>query len=321
MALSSCTEALRMALRVCNAGQRTEVITSPMTYAATVNAILSMDATPVFVDVTPTGHIDPDQIESVITDRTKAIMPVHYTGASADMDPILSLAERYNLQVIEDAAHAFDGYYVKSHGDKGITNRKIGTIGPFTCFSFYATKNITCGEGGMIVCRNKDLAERIKTLSMQGLSSGAWRRYGSGPIHHYEVTYAGSKGNLSDIHAAIGLTQLKRWPEMKKRRDDIWSIYEEAFGLKEIGHSQHLFTIRHPKRDQLREFLYQKKIGTSIHFRALHLEPAYASLRYQRGQFPRAERIGEETLSLPISSTMTPEDADHVVEAIKEFGI
>lgn len=322
VALSSCTDALRLAMIVSNVGTGKEVITTPLTYAATVNAILSVDATPVFVDVTPSGQIDVDQIEQKITNKTRAIIPVHYTGASANTKAILEIAHRYQLKVIEDAAHSFDGWHVDPmvNGQPGHRQR-VGTLGDFVCFSFYATKNITSAEGGMVICRNKELAERIKSLSMQGLSAGAYRRYGSGPIQHYEVSYAGHKANMSDVHAAIGLTQLKRWPEMKAKRDVVWNIYEDAFGLKEPGHSKHLFTIRHPQRDQLRQFLYEKGIGTGIHFKALHLEPAYASMRILPGTFPRAERIGQETISLPVTPTMTQEDASRVVTALKEFGV
>lgn len=320
VALASCTDALRLSLMVASVGCGSEVITTPLTFAATANAIMSVDAKPVFVDVTPSGHMDPYQIEHKITNRTKAIIPVHYTGAACDMKEISEIATRHNLVVIEDAAHAFDGWYVGPmvDGKPGIRQR-IGSISPFTCFSFYVTKNITCVEGGMVICRNKDLAERIKTVSMQGLSAGAWRRYGSGPVIDYEVTYAGQKANLSDLHAAVGLAQLRRWPEMKERRESIWRIYEDAFGLKEPGHAKHLFTIKHARRDALRVHLHEKGIGSGIHFKALHLEPGYAFMRHKVGDFPRAEKIGDSTVSLPLSSTMTENDAKRVVEAVKEF--
>lgn len=320
VAVASCTAALRLSMMVSNVGCGNEVITTPLTYAATVNSILSVDAKPVFVDVTSNGQIDVDQIESKITDKTKAIIPVHYTGCAADTKRILEIARRYRLAVIEDSAHGFDGWHVEPMvGSQPGHRQRIGTMGDFSCFSFYSTKNITCGEGGMVICRNRELAERIKMLTMQGLSSGAWRRYGKDPIRPYEVVYAGQKANLSDIHASIGLTQLRRWPEMKAKRNVVWDIYEDAFGLKEPGHSKHLFTIRNPRRDQLRQHLYEKGIGTGIHFKALHLEPAYASMRHNLGDFPKAERIGMETVSLPVTPNMTAEDANRVVSAIKEF--
>lgn len=321
VALSSCTDALRLSMIVSSVGKgKPEVITTPLTFAATVNAIISVGGTPVLCDVTSSGHMDPAAMQRAITPMTRAIMPIHYTGQACDMDRIMSIAERYDLKVIEDAAHAFDGWHVGPMSvDKPGLRRRIGTIGDFTCFSFYANKNITCAEGGMVMCRSKELAERIKTVSMQGLSSGAWRRYHPGPIQRYEVTYAGQKANLSDVHAAIGLTQLRRWPDMKAKREAVWNVYEAAFGLKSPGHAKHLFTIRHPKRDNLRQFLQEKDIGTGIHFKPLHLEPAYAYLKYKKGDFPMAERIGNETISLPVSNVMIVDEANRVVSAIKEF--
>lgn len=311
VAVSSCTDALILALTVSCYGD-SEVITTPLTFAATVNAILAAGAKPVFVDVRPDGQMDETQIEAVITNRTRAIIPVHYTGAPCNMNVIRDIAQHRGLKVIEDAAHGFGGTY---------QGQPLGTLGDFGCFSFYATKNITCGEGGMVVCKSSDMAEKIRILSMQGLSAGAHRRYTSDPIRSYEVTYAGRKSNLSDIHAAIGLTQLRRWShDLKPKREAIWRVYEQAFGKKEEGHSQHLFTLRHPKRDELRKHLHSKDIGTGVHFKPLHLEPGYTSLRYQKGSFPKAEKVGGITLSLPVSTTMTVQDAERVVNAVKEFG-
>lgn len=327
VAVSSCTDGLILSLMVACVGDGAEVITSPLTFAATVNAILAVGAKPVFCDVDHHGQIDVENLEKHITDKTKAVIPVHYTGASCDMDQLRDIAFRHGIKVIEDAAHGFGGYYVRregtieAHGKQYLTNIPLGTMGDFGCFSFYATKNITCGEGGMVLCKSSDMAEKIRILSMQGLSANAYRRYGTGPIQSYEVTYAGRKSNLSDIHAAIGLTQLRRWKtELKEKRESIWRVYEQAFGKKEEGHSQHLFTVRHPKRDGLRQFLHSKGIGTGIHFRPLHLEPAYASLRYEKGSFPKSEKIGEITLSLPVSTTMSVTDAERVVNAVKEYG-
>jgi dTDP-4-amino-4,6-dideoxygalactose transaminase len=321
VALASCTHGLMLALIVSNVGDGKEVICPSMTYCATVNAILAVGAKPVFVEVLPSGHIDPEQIEMAITDRTRAIIPVHYTGAACNMKRIMEIAQKRGLTVIEDAAHAFDGWYVEPMvGDQPGLRRQIGTIGDFTSFSFYATKNITCGEGGLLMCKRPDLAERVRVLSMQGLSAGSYRRYSADPIMAYEVSLTGHKANLSDIHAALGLAQLKRWPEMKARREAVWKVYEDAFGLREPGHAKHLFTIRHKQRDALRRFLHGRGIGTGVHFRALHLEPAYKPLGYSIGQFPMAERIGNETVSLPVSNCMTEEDALRVVAAVKEFG-
>lgn len=312
VAVSSCTDALIISLMACGVGHGDEVITTPLTFAATVNAILAVGAKPVFIDVDDMGQINPDLISKSVTPNTKAIIPVHYTGDSPDMDRLLDVAHIHGLRVIEDAAHGFGGSF---HG------KALGTLGDFGCFSFYPTKNITAGEGGMIVARSREMADIARTIAMNGLSANAHKRYGSGPVRNYEVSRPGRKANLSDIHAAIGLTQLRRWSiDLRRNRAAIWTVYEEAFGVKSKEHARHLFTIHHKNRDGLREFLHSKGIGTGIHFKPLHLEPAFASLGYAPGSFPIAEKIGSTTLSLPVSSTMSVEDADRVVSAVNQYG-
>ena len=311
VAVSSCTDGLILSLVAAKVRPGDEVITTPLTFAATVNAILAVGAVPVFVDVTESGHIDPEQIEEVITDRTAAILPVHYTGSACDMGAILDVAKWDNLPIIEDAAHAFGGTYPKE-------KTRIGNLGDFACFSFYPTKNITCGEGGMVVVHDEAHAHSLRTMSRQGLSAGAHARYSSGPILPYHVAVPGRKANMSDLHAAVGLAQIRRWDEIKERRGIVWEIYETAFGKKEEGHSQHLFTISSGLRDRLRDSLNRAGIGTGIHFRPLHLEPAYSFLRYREGDFPVAEGIGRKTLSLPVSPTMTADDARRVVSAVHD---
>jgi len=311
VAVSSCSEALVASLTVACIGSGHEVIIPAMTFPAVINAVLQVGAKPVLVDVTASGHIDPNLVQYAITEKTRAIIAVHHAGAPCDMDEINRLAKRQNLIVIEDAAHAFGGSY------KG---QKIGTISHFTCFSFYPTKNITCGEGGMVICRYPDHATRIKTLILQGLTMGAWKRYGRDTVCNYQVEFPGHKGNMSDIHAAIGLAQLRRWPELREKRAKVWKVYEKSFDDKKgDGHSQHIFEIRSPRRDKLRQALYERKIGTGIHFKPLHLEPAYKFLRYGEGDFPKAERIGATTISLPVSSTMTVADAERVVLEVMNF--
>lgn len=318
VAVSSCTMALMLSMIVSNIGEGKEVITSPLTFAATVNAILAVGAKPVFVDVDPHGNLDPEKIRFAITDKTRGIIPIHYTGAPCDMGRILANARQFDLKVIEDTAHGWGGSYVElSNGDKPAFPRPLGTLGDFGCFSFYATKNVTGGEGGMIVTRRGDLAERIRILANQGQSAGAWGRYTSGPILPHEVVHAGHKGNLPDILSSLVLTQLKRWPELRAKRAAIWKIYEDNFGVKEMGHSQHLFTTRVKNRDQFRQKMWELGIGTGVHYRPLHMEPAYKYLGYKQGDFPQAEKIGEQTVSLPVSATMTPDDAQRVVDAVK----
>lgn len=312
VAVSSCTDGLILSLIAAGVSHGDHVITTPLTFAATANAIKAVGAIPVFVDTTPQGQIDPENIRGAITPLTRAIIPVHYTGAACDMVKIMSIARANNIPVIEDAAHGFGGFHVKQ-------KKKIGTFGDYAVFSFYPTKNITSGEGGMVVCRNSPSATLIRTLSMQGLSTGAHRRYSQTGVKSYRVLAPGRKSNMSDIHAAIGITQLRRWPELRLTRFTVWKMYEDAFGKKEDGHSQHLFTIREPRRQEFRQFLYDEGIGTGIHFNPLHFEPGFASLGYEVGDFPNAEEIGLSTVSLPVSSTMTAEDAQRVIDAVHRF--
>lgn len=308
VATNSCTMALVLALRAAGVDRGDEVITTPMSFAATVNAILMLGARPVFIDVTSSGCLNSFEIFDAITDSTAAIIPVHYTGAPCDMAEIMEIADTARLTVIEDAAHGFGGEY---------RGRKLGSLGHFGCLSFHAVKNITCGDGGMVFTQRGDQAEKIRILSRQGQSSGAWNRFTSSPVMPYEVLYSGYKASMPDLLAALGLAQLARWDEISKKRSAIFTTYERAFGVKEPGHSQHLFTLRVKNRDQVRQKLHKQGIGTGIHYTPLHLEPAYEFLGYQKGDFPNAEKIGEETISLPVSATMSVEDAERVVAAVK----
>lgn len=323
IAVSSATMGLMLSMAVVNIGDGTEIITSPLTFPATINAILAMRVKPVLVDVDEHGNLDANKIKPILMNREhriRGLMPIHYGGASADMRELMHLANIHDLKMIEDAAHAFGAEFVgPSDGDKPGSRQKIGTIGDLTVFSFYPTKNITSGEGGMVMSKHADLAERIRTLSNQGLSSGAWGRYGKGPIRNYEVVHPGYKGNMTDIHAAIGLTQLRRWPEMLEKRTKIWNIYEDAFGWREPGHSKSLFMIRVKERDAFRQRMYEAGIGTGIHYNPIHLEPGFRSLGYKLGDFPNAERIGLSTVSLPVSSTMSTDDAHRVVKEAKKW--
>lgn len=314
VSVSSCTDALLIALKALMIGEGAEVITSPLTFTATTNAILLAGAKPVFIDVEPNGNLDPEKIRFQVHNATKAIMPVHLYGACCDMARIQSAAKSFELKVIDDCAHAFGGFYTGPGYQK-----PIGTLADVSCFSFYANKNITSGDGGMIVTSRGDLAERMRTISMQGLNRGSWNRYGSGPAQEYEVLHEGVKGSMSDVHAAIGLTQLNRWPELKAARGKVWAIYEQAFGPKEQGHSQHIYTIRVKNREIFRSKLWEEGIGTGIHYKPLHLEPGFKWLGYKEGDLPIAEKIGRETVSLPVSATMTEDDALRVVETVGRY--
>lgn len=292
VAVSSCTMGLQLALKVFNLPYRGRVITSPLTFAATVNAIIANECLPVFEDVDHNGCLDSDGNDCV------AMIPVHYSGSVCDFSHV-----KKGVKVIEDCAHAF-GSLLKREGDIQV-------------FSFYANKNITSGEGGMVLTKDKKLADEIRILSAQGLSRGAWNRYGSEMPRHYSVEQVGLKGNMPDILAAVGLTQLRRWPEMREKREIIFKVYEDAFGVMPIGHSTHFYPLRIVNRDQIRAKLHEQGIGAGIHYKPLHLEPAYKFLGYKKGDFPNAEKWGEEELSLPVSPKMDKSDAERVVEIIK----
>lgn len=322
VAVSSCTMGLMLSMAVACIGDNSETLTTPLTFPATINAILAMRSKPVFVDVDIHGNMDANKLRPIFTRESKlrGIMPIHYGGAACDMREILHMANYYGLKVIEDAAHAFGGEYVEpAEGTKPGLRHKIGTLGDFTVFSFYPTKNITAGEGGMVMTKHADLAERIRTLSMNGLSSNAWGRYGANAPRKYELMFTGYKGNLSDIHAAIGLTQLRRWPELLEKRSKIWNIYEDAFGWREPGHSKSLFMIRVKERDAFRQHMHDAGIGTGIHYNPVHLEPGYRFLGHKPGDFPMAEKIGATTVSLPINTMMEEEDAHRVVDEAKKW--
>jgi len=323
VAVSSATMGLMLSMAASCIGDTLEIVTTPLTFPATINALLAMRVKPIFVDVDEHGNMDANKVKPILKNqehRIRGLMPIHYGGASADMRELMHLCQMYDLKMIEDAAHAFGADFVgPSEGDKPGSRQKIGTIGDFTVFSFYPTKNITAGEGGMVMTKQADMAERIRTLSLQGLSSDAWKRYGTGPIKNYEVLHPGYKGNMSDIHAAIGLTQLRRWPEMLEKRTKVWNIYEDAFGWREPGHSKSLFMIRVKERDAFRQRMQEAGIGTGIHYNPVHLEPGFRFMGKKLGDFPNAERIGLSTVSLPVSSTMSEEDAQRVVKEAKKW--
>lgn len=314
VAASSCTDALLMALKVLSVGDGTEVITTPLTFAATANAILLAGAKPVFADVDPSGNLDPENIRFKITNKSRAVIPVHLYGACCDMARIDAAAKAFDLKIIDDCAHAFGGFYVGQNYEK-----PIGTLADISCFSFYPNKNITSGEGGMVVTKRADWAEKVRQLSFQGLNTASWARYSSDAPREYEVLHEGIKGNMSDIHAAIGLAQLSRWSELRERRNVVWGVYEKVFGPKERGHAHNIFTIRAKNRDEFRRKMHAEGIGTAIHYRPLHLEPGFKFLGYKEGDLPIAEKIGRETVSLPVSATMTEEDAIYVAETAARY--
>jgi perosamine synthetase len=328
VAVNSGTAALHLALDAIGIKEGDDVIVPTMTFAATAEVVLYFKANPVLVDCEPdTLNLDAKQIEIAITPRTKAIIPVHFGGQPCDMTPILDLAKRYNLKVIEDAAHALPASYLGS---------RIGTVGDITCFSFYATKTITTGEGGMATTQNSDWAERMRMMSLHGISHDAWKRYTKEGSWYYEILYPGFKYNLTDIAAAIGIEQLKKCDEFWKARQRIAMNYAKAFAdLKEIQvpmcrndvqHAWHLFVIQlnlerlQINRNQFIEALREKEIGTSVHFIPLHHHPYYRDkFGYKPENFPNASATFERIVSLPIYPKMTEGNVRDVIVAVRRL--
>ena len=327
IAVNSCTAALHLALEAVGIKEGDEVIVPTMTFTATAEVVLYFQARPVLVDCRPdTFNIDPDRIEQVITAKTKAIIPVHFGGQPCDMEPIRQIARTRGLAVIEDAAHALPASY---HG------KKVGTIGDITCFSFYATKTITTGEGGMATTDNPEWADRMRMMSLHGISHDAWKRYTKEGSWYYEVLSPGFKYNLTDIAAAIGIEQLKKCDAFGAARNRIATAYKEGLSdLHEIQtpicepdvqHAWHLYVIQlDPERlkinrDLFIEALRAQGIGTSVHFIPLHLHPYYRDkFGYAPDDFPKATEIYQRIISLPIYPKMTEANIAYVIEAVRE---
>lgn len=328
IALSSCTAALHLALVAAGIGKGDEVITTPFTFAATGEVIIYAGATPVFVDIEKdTYNIDPDKIEDVITSRTKAIIPVHYAGQPCDMDRILKIALEDDLIIIEDAAHALGAKYKE---------KRVGTIGDITAFSFYATKNLTTAEGGMVTTNNSEYADRIRILSLHGMSRDAWRRYGDKGSWYYEILDVGYKYNMTDIQASLGIHQLTKFEQFQDIRRKYAELYTgELKGIEgvttpyvrsDVQHAWHLYTILIDEpvigidRARFIEKLNRENIGTSVHFIPLHLHPYYRrAYGYRRGDFPNAEYIYDRIISLPLYPSMSEDDVGDVINAIKKI--
>jgi dTDP-4-amino-4,6-dideoxygalactose transaminase len=337
-AVNSCTAALHVSMVAADLPPGSEVITTPMTFCASVNAIIHAGLTPVLADVDPTTQcIDPAAIEAAITPRTRAILPVHFAGRACAMDAIMAIAHKHDLKVIEDCAHAIETTY---HG------RKAGTFGDFGCFSFYATKNIVTGEGGMIIGRDEAHIARAKVLALHGMSKDAWHRFGDEGYKHYQVVEAGFKYNMMDLQAAIGIHQLARVERNWKRRKAIWNRYMEAFadlpvglpapvplplpkeggsrGMPNTRHAYHLFTIMVDEarcgitRDAFLDAMNALRIGTGVHYLAIPEHPYYQQ-RYgwRSEQWPNATRIGRQTVSLPLSPKLTDADMGRVIDAVR----
>jgi dTDP-4-amino-4,6-dideoxygalactose transaminase len=333
-AVSSGTAAMHCALAALGIGAGDAVVTSAITFASTVHVIEHMGSRPVLVDVDPeTLNIDPERAAAAVhaDPSVKALLPVHLYGHPADMDALLELAESRELSIVEDAAHAFPSSWGRRPiGGWGTTHPRV-----VTAFSFYATKNITTGEGGMLTGAT-EVVEEARRWSLHGIDRDAWHRYAEKGSWYYEVVRPGFKYNMSDVQAALGLAQLRRLPDMQRRREQIWSRYTEGLSaLEEIelptirpqaGHSRHLFVIRLDldrlaiSRDRFIEELRGHNIGSSVHFIPIHRHPYYRD-RYglAPAAFPIAEREYQRIVSLPLHPGMSNEDADDVIDAIGDI--
>lgn len=327
IAVSSCTAALHVSLVAAGVKEGDEVITSPITFPATTNAVLYERANPVLVDVDRrTFNIDPALIEERITPRTKAIIPVHMAGQPCDMDEILSIAKHHNLQVIEDAAHAVGAKY----GDK-----HVGTIGDAGCFSFYASKNLVTGDGGMITARNDQFASFARVISLHGMSTTAWKRYSKEGASHWDLVYPGFKYNMTDIEASLGIHQLRKIEQITSLRQKWSSLYDKlladipgiALPYRAPGrrHACHLYILTldvdqlNVTRDQFMEMLKAENIGCGIHFVSVHMQPYYRErFGYKLDSYPNAAWLSERILSLPLFPQMTETDVQDVVRAIRK---
>ena len=326
VAVNSCTAALHLSLLALKLEPGTEVITTPLTFCATVNAIIHAGLKPVLADIDPsTQNIDPSKIEEKITDKTGAIVPVHFAGRPCEMNSILNLAARYNLHIVEDCAHSIEAEY---------RGKKTGTFGHFGCFSFYVTKNIVTGEGGMVVAKNDNDAAWIKMLALHGMSADAWKRFGDEGYKHYYVVESGFKYNMMDIQAAIGIHQLKRIDAYWQRRKEIWNFYNNALSSLPVGlpsepspdtkHAFHLYTIMIDEsktgisRDLFLHNMTQNNIGAGVHYLSIPEHPFYQkTFGWKPEEYPNAMRIGRQTVSLPISPKLSDEDLEDVVEGVK----
>jgi dTDP-4-amino-4,6-dideoxygalactose transaminase len=328
MALNSCTAALHLSMMAIGIKPGDEVIVPTMTFAATANAVIHAGGKPVFADSEKdTMNIDPLDIERKITSKTRAMVPVHFAGRACNMDAIMNIAERYHIKVIEDCAHAIETEY---HG------KKAGTFGDIGCFSFYVTKNIVTGEGGMAITDNEEYANRIKILGLHGMSKDAWKRFSDSGYKHYQVMYAGFKYNMMDIQAAIGIHQLPRIDNYWHFRQKIWNRYNEAFENLDVftpapietntRHAYHLYSLLLDvdrlkiSRDEFLDEMTKRNIGVGVHYIALHLHPYYQqSFGYKRGDFPNAEWISDRTVSLPLSAKLSVKDVGDVIDTTVEI--
>ncbi len=324
-AVNSCTAALHLSLLAAGVGPGDEVITTPLTFCATVNAIIHAGATPILADVDlATMNIDPMSVRQKLTKKTKALVLVHFAGRACNMDALMTIAKENKLRVIEDCAHAIETTY------KGVPT---GTFGDFGCFSFYVTKNIVTGEGGMVLAKEEDDIARVKRLALHGMSKDAWHRFSDSGYKHYQVVECGFKYNMTDIQAAIGLHQLERVDAMWEKREAVWKRYNQAFSNLPLTlpapaqsgsrHAYHLYTLLVDEarcgisRDQFLDEMTARKIGVGVHYLSIPEHPYYRKrFGWKVDDYPNAATIGRQTVSLPLSAKLGESDIKSVIDAV-----
>lgn len=328
VAMNSCTAALHVSMIAAGLQPGDEVITTPMTFCATVNAIVHAGLVPRLADVElDTMNISAEAIERAITPRTRAVLIVHFAGRPCNMRAISAIAKKHGLKLIEDCAHAIETEY---HG------QKAGTMGDFGCFSFYVTKNVITGEGGLVLARTEESARRCKQLALHGMSQDAWKRFGDDGYKHYQVVECGFKYNMMDLQAALGLRQLAKVERNWRRREEIWHRYEQGLAGLPLGlpaaveagttHAYHLFVIQLNEercgisRDTFLNEMTRRKIGVGVHYLSIPEHPVYQQkFGWKPADFPNARDIGRRTVSLPLSPKLTDRDVDDVIEAVREI--
>jgi len=324
VSMNSATAALHLALKAIGLQRDDEVILPTTTFVATAEVVTYFDAIPVLCDIDESTHnIDISKIEALITDKTKAIMPVHFAGQPCDMDELYEIAEKYDLKVIEDAAHAIPSSY------KGV---KIGALEKtdVTCFSFYATKTLSTGEGGMATTNNSDYAKSMKINRLHGISKDAWDRYTAKGSWFYEIVDNGNKYNTTDINASLGLVQLRKQDMLREKRNQIAMKYNQAFTnneniiipfVKEDRiTSWHLYVIKIANRDAVIEKLKENGVGCSVHFIPIHKHPYYKNkYGYKNENYPIANNVFDKSLSLPIYPDMSDEEVNYVIHKVKKI--
>ncbi|MBU3964456.1 DegT/DnrJ/EryC1/StrS family aminotransferase [Patescibacteria group bacterium] len=323
LGITSCTEGLFLGLKYLGIKDGDEVITTPMSFVSTANSIEYCNAKPVFVDAEKTtGNIDIDKIEAVIAPNTKAVIPVHLYGQMCDMKRLKEIAIKNNLKIIEDSAHCIEG----SRDDV-----RPGQLGDIACYSFYATKNITCGEGGAITCNNQDAHDWIKKARLHGISKSAADRY-TKRYEHYDMDFLGFKANMTNIDAALLIHQIDRIEELLSAKENIAKRYDDGFSnnlfisipnvLPNSKHARHIYTIwvNPQKRDEYMHQLQDVGIGVAVNFRPIHLMKYYREkYGYKPGDFPVAEKIGNSTITIPLYSGLKDEEVDYIINSINKI--